>query len=70
MKKKPQKVAPMKFAEKLISTFLLSCVLTSYWQIASSLSQLVRELCEGLTITSGVKLRATVLIFIHYHPQA
>lgn len=41
-----------------------------FWQMISSLSQHLRELCEVLTITSGVKLRATLLIFIHYHPQA
>lgn len=48
-----QNVAPIKFAKKLIYTFLLSCVLASNWQITSSLSQLVRELCEVLIIISG-----------------
>ena len=66
-KKKIQKVAPRKFAKELISTLLLSCVLTSYWQTASS--QVVRELCEVMTSTFGVKLRATVLILTHYYPQ-
>lgn len=40
-----------------------------FWQITSSLSQHLRELSEVLAITSGVKLRATLLICIHYHPQ-
>lgn len=39
------------------------------WQMTFSLSQHLRELSEVLAITSGVKLRAAVLIFIHYHLQ-